>query len=295
MNGSSGSSAPWRDLMDRARRRTTWPDGADTASTIGIALEAFVNQSQYRLSGKPGERNEFSLSYGEYGVKAGVWRLLELLDSYGLPGTFSISGMLARDHPEVVEAVAGAGHDVVGHGWANDLFLIDASEAEERRIIRDTLQAIEDACGVRPLGWASPANSSNERTTSILLEEGVFWTGDDASDDLPYLDDPGTSEEMVILPKVNLAANDLIHWIFPTNSAQVFYEGFEDTFRTIQREGRIGRPQWSDIVLHCHMAGRPAFIPTVERVFAFLREQERVWHTTKTELARWVKKEGATS
>lgn len=284
----------WREVMEQSRRRVVWPDGATVASTIGIALEAFVNQSQYRLSGKPGERNEFSLSYGEYGVKVGVWRLLEMLERHGLPGTFSISGLLAERHPQVISAIVQAGHDVVGHGWANDLFLIGASEEEERRMIRDTLDAIERACGVRPSGWASPANSSNEGTNAILLEEGVFWTGDDASDDLPYVEHAGTPQEIVILPKVNLAANDLIHWILSTNSPSVFREGFEDTFATIAREGREGRPQWSDIVLHCHMAGRPAFAPTLDRILGFLAREESVWHATKTELAGWVREQGVT-
>ncbi|WP_336660026.1 polysaccharide deacetylase family protein [Leucobacter sp. USHLN153] len=294
MNEKQQTERTWRDIMAESRRQVEWPNGAVVASTIGIALESFINQSQYRLSGKPGERNEFSLSYGEYGVKVGVWRILELLDAYGLPGNFSISGLLAEQHPDVVDAIVRAGHDVVGHGWANDLFLLGATEEDERKMIRDTLDAIERASGVRPAGWASPANSSNARTNSILLEEGVWWTGDDASDDLPYVENAGTSEEIVILPKVNLAANDLIHWILPTNSTKVFEEGFMDTFDTIYREGRHGRPQWSDIVLHCHMAGRPVFIPTMERIFKFLSEQENVWHTTKTDLAQWVREQGVT-
>lgn len=295
MNGALVREDSWRNTMVEMRRRVAWPGGEAVASTIGIALESFINQSQYRLSGKPGERNDFSLSYGEYGAKVGVWRILELLDQYQLPGTFSISGLLAERHPNVVAAVVQAGHDVVGHGWANDLFLIGATEAEERKMVRDTIDAIEAACGVRPVGWASPANSSNSRTNEILIEEGVLWTGDDASDDLPYLEHPGTDREIVILPKVNLAANDLIHWVLPTNSANVFLEGFEDTFNTIHAEGTRGNPQWSDVVLHCHMAGRPAFAPTLHRVFRRLVESESVWHTTKTQLAQSIRAQGGAS
>ena len=280
--------------MQRSRRLAAWPGGAAVASTIGIALEAFINQSQVSIAGKPGVRNEFSLSYGAYGVKAGVWRILEQLDRFGLPGTFSVSGLLAAEHPHIVDALVKAGHDVVGHGWANDLFLIDASEAEERKIITDTLDAIEAACGVRPVGWASPANSSNPRTGALLREQGVFWTGDDASDDLPYVEAPGTPDEMVILPKVNVTVNDLIHWILPTNSTEVFAQAFDDTFATIYREGRAGEPRWSDIVLHCHTAGRPVFMPTLEHVLRSLSERDGVWHTTKSELASWVRTQEGT-
>lgn len=284
-------ASDWRALRDRHLPRVAWPRGATIAMTVGIALEAFENQSQLRLTGTPGTKDRFSLSYGEYGVRTGVWRLLDLLDEYRVPGTFSVSGKLAADRPDVVRAVAAAGHALVGHGWVNDRFMTDDDEATERGIITRTLDAIEAASGVRPVGWASPANSGSEHSSAYLLDAGITWSGDDASVGLPFVEDVG-GRPLTVLPKVNMAANDLVHWILPTNSPSVFADGFRDMFDTLYAEGRAGRPQWADMVLHCHMAGRPEFVPTLRRVLQHVRGHDGVWWATKDEVAAWALQEG---
>ncbi|MBO9524127.1 MAG: polysaccharide deacetylase family protein [Nocardioidaceae bacterium] len=284
-------TAPATTGHSTRRRRVEWPGGELAAVTIGVALEAFDNQSQLRLAGRPGERDSFSLSYGEYGVRVGVWRLLDLFDEYDVKASFSVSGKLAQEWPEVVAAVHAAGHDLVGHGWVNDVFLNQADADAERDIILATLDAIEAASGVRPQGWASPANSSTDRTLEIMVEAGIAWSGDDASDDLPYVQPVG-ERALVILPKANLASNDLVHWILPTNSPSVFAEGFTDSLSVAVEEGSAGLPQWADMVLHCHMAGRPAFLPTLRRCLDLARRTEGLWWTTKDELAGWTREKG---
>ncbi|WP_262286325.1 polysaccharide deacetylase family protein [Micromonospora sp. MA102] len=276
----------WKEQVERNWRRVSWPGQEAVALTIGVALEAFDNQSQLRLAGPPGKRDSFSLSYGEYGVRVGVWRMLELFDEYGVKASFSVSGRLAQDWPEAVAAVADAGHDIVGHGWVNDLFLNEADADAERDVITRTLDAIEQATGRRPVGWASPANSSSDRTKQTLVDAGITWSGDDAADDVPYVEKVGDGR-LAILPKANLSSNDLIHWVLPANGPEVFRAGFLDTFATGHAEGLAGRPGWADMVLHCHMAGRPAFIPTLRACLDAARKHERVWWTTKDSLAAW--------
>lgn len=276
----------WKKQRDLNWRKVAWPQRQAVALTIGVALESFDNQSQLRLAGQPGKRDAFSLSYGEYGVRVGVWRLLELFDEYGVRASFSVSGRLAQQWPDTLAAVADAGHDLVGHGWVNDLFLSEADAGAEREMIVRTLDAIERATGRRPLGWASPANSSSDRTKQTLVDLGVTWSGDDAGDDVPYVERVGDGR-LAVLPKANLASNDLIHWVLPSNGPQVFRDGFLDTLATGHAEGTAGRPQWTDMVLHCHMAGRPAFIPTLRACLDRAREYESVWWTSKDALAAW--------
>jgi peptidoglycan/xylan/chitin deacetylase (PgdA/CDA1 family) len=259
--------------------------------TIGVALEAFDLHSQVRTEGKPGQHDLFSLSYGEYGTRVGVWRLLEAFAREDVKASFSISGRVAADHPHIVRAVADAGHDLVAHGWVNDRLMTDVSEPEERTLIHDTLDAIERAGGRRPTGWASPGNLSSDRTLAILKDAGVVWTGDDASDDVPYVQDVGGTR-MAVLPKANIDANDLLQWVIPKNAPGVFAETFQATFDTLHAEGVRGRPAWADIVLHCHMAGRPTFMPTLNAVLAHVRAHAGVWWTTKSELAAWTLGQG---
>ncbi len=280
-------------LSASARRAVHWPGDAAIAMTVGVALEAFELHSQVRTEGKPGELDLFSLSYAEYGTRVGVWRLLEVLEQEGVKASFSINGRVAADHPQAVRAVADAGHDLVAHGWVNDRLMAVASEADEREMIRRTLDAIEAAGGRRPTGWASPGNMSSARTTAILAEEGITWTGDDASDDVPFVEQVGDTR-MAVLPKANIDANDLLQWVMPKNAPGIFADSFIATFDTLHDEGVRGRPAWADIVLHCHMAGRPTFIPTLRTVLRHVRAADRVWWTLKSDLAAYTLEQGFT-
>jgi peptidoglycan/xylan/chitin deacetylase (PgdA/CDA1 family) len=278
-------------VSDSLRRTVRWPQDEVVAMTIGVALEAFDLHSQVRTEGRPGELDLFSLSYADYGTRVGVWRLLEIFEEEDVKASFSISGKVAADHPATIAAVAAAGHDLIAHGWVNDRLMADASEADERDMIRRTLDAIESAGGRRPTGWASPGNMSSQRTIAILQEEGVTWTGDDASDDVPFVEQVGDGR-MAVLPKANIDANDLLQWVIPKNAPGVFAESFTATFDTLHDEGVRGRPAWADVVLHCHMAGRPTFIPTLRAVLRHVRAHERVWWTRKSDLAAWTLEQG---
>jgi len=286
-DGAIGGAA----VAGARREPVRWPGGEAVAMTIGVALEAFDLHSQVRTEGRPGELDLFSLSYGDYGWRVGVWRLLELFAEEGVHGSFSISGRVAEDHPEAIRAIADGGHDLVAHGWVNDRLMAKATEAEEREMIQRTLAAIEAAGGRRPTGWASPGNMSSERTTAILFEEGITWTGDDASDDVPYVEEVDGGR-MAVLPKANIDANDLLQWVIPKNAPTIFFDSFSATFDTLHAEGLRGRPGWADVVLHCHMAGRPTFVPTLRAVLHYVRDHEQVWWTRKSDLAAWTLDQG---
>ena len=105
----------------RYPRQWEWPKGAKIAMSVNLALEAFRFKSQYTQEGRPGRVDHFSLSYAEYGAKAGIWRILDFLDEVGLKGSMSTNGKAAELYPEACRAVAEAGHEFVGHGWENDV------------------------------------------------------------------------------------------------------------------------------------------------------------------------------
>lgn len=267
-------------------RSVSWPSGLPVAMTVSIALEAFERFSQVRTEKSSAARDEFSLSYADYGVRVGVWRLLDLLDEEQIRASFTVSGLVAERHPEVIKTIVDAGHDVVGHGWANDLLMPDASPEAERENIARTLGAIESAGGQRPTGWSSPGSLGSARTRELLLDEGITWSGDDASDDVPFVVNVG-DRRMAVLPKVNLDANDFVLWIKHRNSPRVFAESFVDTFDTIHAEAQRGKTGWSEMVLHAHMAGRPTLIPSIRACIAHVKAHADVWWTSKNELAAW--------
>jgi peptidoglycan/xylan/chitin deacetylase (PgdA/CDA1 family) len=275
--------------MTARARQWRWPNDAKVAVTIGLAFEGFQFFSQFRTDSPQQKVNHFSLSYADYGWKAGAWRLLDLLDRLGLQSQVYTSGLAAEQHPDVVAAMAAGGHEIVGHGWVNDRLFGDDSAEAEREEIRRCTRVLTEAAKTRPVGWVSPAYMGSKNTLGILKSEGYLWSGDDASDDLPFV--KATEHgDIVIMPVTGYAANDLGMWLTPRNPPSVIWEGFKDTFDHLMEEGRAGLAGWTEIVLHCHVAGRPTLIPTVKRCLDYASSRGALI-VPRRDLAEWTLKQ----
>src|SRR5687767_1986315 len=62
-------------------------------------------------------------------------QLLSVLARYNAHATFFIVGEAARQHPEIVRAIAEAGHAIANHSWDHARFP-EISSAERRRQLR---------------------------------------------------------------------------------------------------------------------------------------------------------------
>jgi peptidoglycan/xylan/chitin deacetylase (PgdA/CDA1 family) len=268
-------------------RDWSWPEGQKIAVTIGVPFEAFEFQSQFNYIATPGKKDLNSLSYGDYAWKAGIWRLLDLLDRHGVKASMATNGRAAERHPHIVKTFVDEGHEVMGHGWVNDVYIKDAGEEQERAEIRRCTAVLTEASGgVRPVGWTSPGSTGSDHTNRVLKEEGYLWCGDDVSDDLPFVVET-TPGPFVIMPRQSLATNDITHWVLSRNSPNVMWEGFKDTFDTLYAEACEGGPKSIDITLHAHMAGRPTLISSIERMLGYAKEHEGVYFTRKCDIAEW--------
>lgn len=271
----------------RYPRRWEWPNKANIAISINLAFEAFELRSQYSHGSKPGEKDLFSLSYAEYGARSGAWRIMDMLDQLNLRGSMSTNGLAAETWPHVVKAFVDQGNEVVGHGWANDV--IDRSGEPERELteIRRCVAALTEASGgIRPVGWTSPGSAGSAHTLGFLKAEGFLWNGDEAADDLPYLRDTPNGP-MVIMPRTNIPHNDLIMWATSANSPRPLVENFKSSFDQLYSEGLAGQPKWTEITLHCHMAGRPTLIPAVRECLNYAKSHGGVWFALKRDIAKW--------
>jgi peptidoglycan/xylan/chitin deacetylase (PgdA/CDA1 family) len=199
----------------------------------------------------------------------------------------STSGLTAERHPEIVRAVAEAGHEINGHGWVNDVLPPVGDVEAEREEIRRCTAAITEATGVSPVGWTSPGSAGSEDTYRLLVEEGYRWCGDEAADDLPYLRET-ESGTIAVLPRTNMFHNDLIMNIWPKNPPGVLFECFSSTFDELYSEGVNGFPKWTEITLHAHMAGRPTLTPAARRCLRYAQEHDGVWFANRQEIAAWV-------
>ena len=120
----------------------------------------------------------------EYGARAGVWRLLDLFKSRGVPLTVFAVAMAAERHPAVIERCLADGHEIASHGyrWIN---YHGVPVETEREHIAKAMEILTRICGSRPLGWYTGRTSENTR--KLVAEHGGFlYDADDYSDDLPF-------------------------------------------------------------------------------------------------------------
>jgi peptidoglycan/xylan/chitin deacetylase (PgdA/CDA1 family) len=271
-------------------RKWQWPEGQKIAMSVGLALESFAYKSQFANKlASPGKVNHYSLSYGDYGWKVGVWRILDVLDKYEIKGNMSVNGKAAEDHPGIVKAVAEAGHEINGHGWVNDVTVTDADPDAERDEIRRCTKVLTEAAGIRPVGWTGPGSTGSAHTLEILADEGYLWNGDNASDDIPFIEKTKKGP-IVIMPRTNSPHNDLTMWLHPRNPPSIIWEGFKDSFDQLYAEGGAGYPRWIEITMHSHIAGRPTLQPVIRKCLEYAKQHSDVWFARRRDIAEWAMK-----
>ncbi len=96
------------------------------------------------------------LSWGQYGTRQGVPRILSILAREGVPASFFVPAVAAMLHPDEQRRVIAEGHEIGLHGWIHELnsALPEAVERELHLRAADQLEAIT---GARPVGMRTPS------------------------------------------------------------------------------------------------------------------------------------------
>src|SRR4029450_11119018 len=98
----------------------------------------------------------------EYGPRAGVWRLLDLFKSRGVPLTVFVVAMAAERTPAVIERCLAAGHAIASHGyrWINYHGMPVETEREHMAKAMEILTRI---CGSPRPGWGAGRTPGGRR------------------------------------------------------------------------------------------------------------------------------------
>jgi peptidoglycan/xylan/chitin deacetylase (PgdA/CDA1 family) len=114
-----------------------------------------------------GVPSEYSMS-NEFSVE-GCRLLADLFGRLGVSSTFFVTGMFARERPEVVRELVSLGHDVGCHGNEHRP-LWKLSYDELKGDIEAGKNSVEKASGSKVLGFRSPRNMVNPHLYEVLSE-----------------------------------------------------------------------------------------------------------------------------
>src|SRR5215467_8621900 len=251
-----------------------WPGARRVAVVFNVAFEAWSDGKAPGLSpmGNPLAAKVFdtnALSWGNYGPVRGMARLLRAL---------------AERAPATVKQIAAAGHDIVAHGYAQDVIPgalgVQAVEADIAR----TTETLAAVVGARPTGWISPRGTPSRDSARLLVAAGYQWQGDAFDDDRPYVQE--FDQGRIVAIPLTMEINDLPHAMRHGRSPRQFVEEFDAMLGHVL--AAEDEAIMIDVTAHAHCYGRPSGAWAFEAVARKVMWRDDVWVGTRAEIASHV-------
>jgi peptidoglycan-N-acetylglucosamine deacetylase len=255
-----------------------WPEGKRSAFCFTVDVDA-ESPFLWSLKDAPPPRLLGQMEQRLFGPRVGIWRILDLLDRYGIKGSFYVPGVVAENHPELLPAFVERGHEVGLHGYFHEL-ATQASDAEFDGAL-DAALAVFARQGVTPVGFRSPAWEMTPHMLAEVRRRDLY----DSS--LMGFDHPYTIDGVVELP-VQWVLDDAVYFKFvgggadhwPPAAPGPILDGWIDEFETLHRYGAM-----TMLTVHDWISGRAHRIRMLERLLDRVTADPTVWVATVAEVA----------
>ena len=226
-------------------------------------------------------------AWRDYGTRVGVWRMIDVLQQHDIRATVALNSDVCEHYPQIVEATCALGWEHMGHGQSNSVWINQQSENEERALIRDVLDTIDQATGQRPKGWLSPSLTESLNTPDLLAEEGVEYLADWANDEQPY--PMRVRDKTLIAMPYSIEINDITVFLGDHGTAEDFYTRIVDQFDVMYEDSKVSGRVMS-IGLHPFLIGHGFRSKYLDRALKHICSRADVWFATGAEISDWYRK-----
>jgi peptidoglycan/xylan/chitin deacetylase (PgdA/CDA1 family) len=225
-------------------------------------------------------------AWHEYGMRVGFWRIKEVLEKHGVIPTLAINGIVCKNYPRVAQAAKDAGWEFMGHGY----FQGPMHKLEDQRsAIRDTVAAIKEFTGKKPVGWESPGLTETYETIDLLAEEGIEYVADWVLDDQPVK--IATTTGHVVSVPYTVELNDIPMGALQHMSQDEMVKRGQVHFDQLYKDSeKITRVM--AISVHPYLSGSPHRIGWLDRILAHVKQHNDVVIWTGEQIYDWYKTQG---
>lgn len=271
-----------------ARPRLTLPNGAR------LAVHVIVNVEEWRLDAKlprqiipaPAGAEPIpdvpNYAWYEYGMRVGIWRVMDLMRAYGVSVTMSLNANVCNSYPAIVERAVSERWEMMGHGFfQRPMSMVE----DEPSVIHETLETIERCTGQRPRGWLGPGLVETWKTLDILAAAGLTYCCDwGPADDLPFELDVESGSLLSVPYPVEM--NDIVIFGVEKRPDHTMLERGKRTFDRLYRESETQASVMA-IALHPWISGSPHRIDYLDELLAYIAGKPGVTFMNGGAIADW--------
>ncbi len=286
-----GSLPPHRvrylPITDRPRIR--WPNDARVALWIAPNVEHYEF-----LPPRDPQRNTWVRSphpdvqgygYRDYGNRVGFWRMVDVLDRYGIVATASTNLAVFDHYPEVGSAMVERGWEIMSHGIYNTRYISSIDETAERAFYVECIEALRSHTGQQLRGMLGPAVSNTALTPDLMAEAGLIYHADWFHDDQPVPLATRGGQRLVSVP-YSMELNDVPVFTqhHDTDEFVAMARAQLDVLRREADDSAGGRVMCA--ALHPYLMGMPHRVDGLAAMLDYLMGHDDVWQTTASQIAQ---------
>lgn len=283
--------ATWRGHVEKVRAGVSLlppqPDRWPGDARVAVALSFDSDHETPSL--RDGEVSPGKMAQGEYGRRAGLPRILELLDRWETPASFYIPAVCALLDPEEAPGYVQLGHEVGVHGWIHERNTQLTFE-QELDLLGRAVDVLQSQTGTRPTGIRTPSWDFSDSTLDVIKQLGFTYDSSLMADDDPYeLLQHGERTGIVEIP---------VEWI-RDDAPVLMMERFQSLrpYMPPRQLGQIWKDEFDaayavggvfQLTMHPHIIGHRSRALVLDGLLRHIRSHDGVWMTTHADLAAHV-------
>jgi allantoinase len=271
-----------------ARSPVRWPGGAAVALWITVPIEFFPLDPPAQPFRPIGALDRpypdvWGFANRDYGNRIGLYRIMRVLDRFGLRATAAMSSDIARHYPRLLQEVLRRNWEIMASG-VNMACIHHAGltlEAE-RALIERSVGTLRTASGQPVLGWHSPGHSQSMNTLELLPASGMTYVADWINDDLPYLMRTAAGPLHALPLTFELSDRKIL--VQHDGTVEEYETQVLDAFQRLLAEAGQHGGRLLSLSVSPWVLGYPHRIRAFERIVNTIMSERSVWPATGLEI-----------